>query len=220
MSERLLSSDVDDAILPFLPHLTHHTPYTRLLLTTSIVTLFFSVPLVYFIPFHLAVLVLGLIPFFFTHPFTQSTLLPAVNTTVVSPFWKPAFSWLYRVLDDDKLEDKHWRAELRQVEVFENERWNPHSRQSSGSTASTLGGSGLLGSPPLSAYDITGAGGGKHSRSGWGKPNLKSGERKAWTRGRDGWSGVAEGGDVRSVFSSTLRVAAGSRRFTILPAVA
>ena len=201
--EYVRSSDVDDAILPFLPHLTYQTPYTPLLLTFSIVTLLFSIPLVYLIPARLAFLVLGLLPFFFTHPFTRSTLLPAFNTTVVSPFWKAAFSWFYRVLDDDKLEDKHWRAELRQVEVFENERWNPHSREASGSTMSPisgLSGSGLIGSSPLGICDNTDAGGGKHNRLGWGKSNLKSGERKAWTRGRDGWSGVAEGGDVRSVF--------------------
>jgi len=203
-SEYVHSSDVDDAILPFLPHLTYQSPYTPLLLTTSIVTLFLSIPLVYLVPLRFAVLVLGLLPFFFTHPFTRSTLLPAANTAAVSPFWKTAFSWFYKVLDDDRLEDKHWRAELRQVEVFENERWSPHSREASGSTASViggLGGSGFIGSPPLSAHDNTSAGGGKHGRSGWGKSNLKSGERKAWTRGRDGWSGIAEGGDVRSVFS-------------------
>jgi hypothetical protein len=203
MSECVRSSDVDDAILPFLPHLTHQTPYTPLLLTTSIVTLLLSIPLVYFIPLRLTVLVLGLLPFLFTHPFTQSTLLPAVSAIVISPFWKTAFSWFYRVLDDDKLEDKHWRAELRQVEVFENERWNPHSKEPSGSTTSAVGGlsgSGFIASPPLGTYDNTGTGGGKRGWSGWGKSNLKSGERKAWTRGRDGWSGVAEGVDVRSVF--------------------
>lgn len=206
--ERVRSSDIDDAILPLLPHLTYQTPYTPILLTTSTVTLILSIPLVYLIPLHLVILVLGLLPFFFTHPFTQSTLLPAVNNAVVSPFWKVAFTWFYRVLDNDNLEDKHWRAELRQVEVFENERWNPHSREGSGSTVSAIGGlsgSGFIGAPPLSAYDNTSAGGGKYGRSGWGKSNLKSGERKAWTRGRDGWSGVAEGGDVRSVLLPFLR---------------
>ena len=207
VSERVCSSDVDDAILPFLPHLAYQTPYTPLLLTASVVTLLFSVPLVYLIPLRLAVLVLGLLPFFFTHPFTRSTLLPAFNISFISPFWKTAFSWFHRVLDDDKLGDKHWRAELRHIEVFENERWNPHSRETSGPAASPIGSlssSSFIGSSQLGAYDSTGAGGGKHDRSGWGKSNLKSGERKAWTRGRDGWSGVAEGGDIRSVFFLSL----------------
>jgi len=208
ISEHVCSSDVDDAILPFLPHLTYQSPYTPVLLTTSIVTLLFSIPFVYLIPLRLAALVIGLLPFLFTHPFTQSILLPAVNTTVISPFWKAAFSWLYRVLDDDNLEDKHWRTELRQVEVFENERWNPYSREASGSTVSAISGlsrSGFIGSPPSGTYDNTSTGIGEHGRSGWGKSNLKSGERKAWTRGRDGWSGVAEGGDVRSAFLPLLR---------------
>jgi len=217
--ENVRRSDVDDAILPILPHLTYQTPYTPLLLTTSIVTLLFSIPLVYLIPFRLAALALGLLPFFFTHPFTQSTLLPTVNAIVIPSIWKPAFSWLYRILDDDKLEDKHWRAELRQVEVFENERWSPHSREPSGSSASAIGGlsgSGLIGPPALGAYDTTSAGGGKYGRSGWGKSNLKGGERKAWTRGRDGWSGVAEGGDIRSVLflSSLLCTTGNSHRLT------
>jgi hypothetical protein len=28
-------------------------------------------------------------------------------------------------------------------------------------------------------------------QKGWSKQNLRSGERRAWTRGRDGWSPVA-----------------------------
>lgn len=37
--------------------------------------------------------------------------------------------------------------------------------------------------------------------TGWSKSALKTGERKPWTRGRDGWSDVVVGGDgdVRSV---------------------
>lgn len=203
VSEYVRSSDVDDAILPILPHLTYRTPYTHLLLTTSITALLFSIPLVYLIPFRLAVLSIGFLPFFFTHPFTRSTLLPAIYSTAIFPFWKAGFSWFYKVLDDDKLDDKHWRSELRQVEVFENERWNPNSRETSASTASPitgLSGGGFLGSSQQGTHDSTSAGGGKSYRMGWGTSNLKSGERKAWTRGRDGWSGIAEGGDVRSVF--------------------
>ena len=196
-SEHSYSSDLDDAFLPLLPYLTHQTPYTPFLLTFSIVALLLSIPLVYLIPFRLVVLFVGLLPFFLTHPFTQSNLLPVINTTIISPFWKTGFSWFCRVLDDDKLEDKHWRAELRQVEVFENERWNPNSRETPGSAASTS----FIGSSSTGTYDNPGAGGGKHQRSGWGKSNLKSGERKAWTRGRDGWSGIGGGGDVRFVFS-------------------
>jgi hypothetical protein len=67
------------------------------------------------------------------------------------------------LVDDDRLKDRHCQSELREVELFENERWAP--------------GEGV----------------------GWNKANLKTGERVAWTRGRDGWSAVtADGGsDVR-----------------------
>ena len=70
---------------------------------------------------------------------------------------------LVRLADDDRLTDRHWRTEMRDVELWENERW---------------GADGV----------------------GWGKGNLRSGERVGWTRGRDGWSGVMEDGtsDVRS----------------------
>jgi hypothetical protein len=73
-----------------------------------------------------------------------------------------------RVVDDSNLDDRHWSAEVREVELWENERWSVDG--------------------------------------GWGKTHLKSGERSAWTRGRDGWSGVKEdgSGDVRSVFPSYL----------------
>jgi hypothetical protein len=33
-----------------------------------------------------------------------------------------------------------------------------------------------------------------HPHKGWSKQNLRAGERSAWTRGRDGWSGVGVGG--------------------------
>ena len=40
----------------------------------------------------------------------------------------------------------------------------------------------------------------------WGKTYLRSGERSAWTRGRDGWGGIKEDGtgDVRYVISPVL----------------
>jgi hypothetical protein len=74
-----------------------------------------------------------------------------------------------RLIDDDKLKDRHWQSELREVELFENERWFPGDES-----------------------------------TGWSKANLKSSERVAWTRGRDGWTGLAlDGiGDIRSVVAS------------------
>ena len=74
---------------------------------------------------------------------------------------------LVRLIDDDGLKDRHWQSELREVELFENERWVPSEG------------------------------------SGWSKTNLKTGERVAWTRRRDGWSGVTAdgGGDIRFVIT-------------------
>jgi hypothetical protein len=60
---------------------------------------------------------------------------------------------------------------MREVELWENERWGTHS-------------------------------GGEKGSVGWGKGSLRAGERSAWTRGRDGWSGVLKDGSdaVRSCF--------------------
>jgi len=103
----------------------------------------------------------GLAPFALSHPLTQRALTQLLPTL-------PLCRWrarLTRLIDDDKLKDRHWQSELREVELFENERWLP--------------GEG----------------------AGWGKASLKTGERVAWTRGRDGWSDVTVDGtgDVRSV---------------------
>lgn len=88
-----------------------------------------------------------------------------------------------RVVDDDRLEDKHWMTEIQEVELWENERWSPAG---TGTTSPTEADGTML-------VDV-----------GWSKGNLKPGERKGWTRGRDGWSAVAEdgSGDVRSVVIS------------------
>ena len=37
---------------------------------------------------------------------------------------------LRRWIDDDKLEDRHWGAEMREVELWENEKWAPSSSSS------------------------------------------------------------------------------------------
>ena len=71
--------------------------------------------------------------------------------------------------DDDNLEDRHWRTELREVELYENERWAPGPSNASDEATKTEG--------------------------TWSKSNLKPGERKPWTRGRDGWSGVSDDGN-------------------------
>ncbi|CAL1712678.1 unnamed protein product [Somion occarium] len=163
-------SDLNDLILPYIPHINHTSPYTPIVFTTVLTLLVILVPIVNFIPLRLTCLILGLFPFFLTHPFTQSTLIPTLLASI-RPHLKHFHTLVVRYVDDDRLEDKHWRTEMQEVELWENERWSP------GTTSSEAGGVNV-----------------KTSDGGWSKANLKPGERKAWTRGRDGWSAVAEDG--------------------------
>ena len=130
--------------------------------------------LVNMLPMRTTCLVLGLLPFFITHPFTQHRLLPSLQSAL-GPMMNHAHVRVLRLIDNDNLEDRHLRTELREVELYENERWAPGT-----------------------------AGGSDEAEGTWSKTNLKPGERKAWTRGRDGWSGVSSdgSGEVRSVCPS------------------
>jgi hypothetical protein len=157
----LSSADVHDAVFPYLLHLTFATSYTPFIFTITLLSTLLVVPFLSLIPLRPLILVGGLAPFALFHPLAQRTLTQLLPTL-------PLCRWrarLTRLIDDDKLKDRHWQSELREVELFENERWLP--------------GEG----------------------AGWGKTSLKTGERVAWTRGRDGCSAItADGnGDVRSV---------------------
>lgn len=163
------STDAYDTVWPFVLHLSYSTSYTPHILTFAVVTFLLALPLLPLIPLRPVFLVLGLAPFVLTHPYTQHTLpifLASLGNVV-----RRLKTRLWRFVDDDRLDDDHWNAELREVELFENERWVPGA----GSEA-THGGT-------------------------WSSSNLKAGERVAWTRGRDGWSGVSSdgNGEVRSV---------------------
>jgi hypothetical protein len=100
----------------------------------------------------------GLVPFVVTHPLPLR-FLPAL----LQPLTRTLQSRAQRFIDNDNLSEQHWFADMREVELWENERWTVNT--------------------------------------GWSKSGLKPGERKPWTRGRDGWSDVIAGGDgdVRSV---------------------
>ncbi|KAI0712486.1 integral peroxisomal membrane peroxin-domain-containing protein [Earliella scabrosa] len=160
-------SDGHDFAVQLVPYLTWSSPYSGLILTSAIVTLFAMIPLVYMLPMRATCLVGGLLPFAFTHPFTQHTLLPTLQSGL-GPLATYVHACVFRLIDNDNLEDRHWRTELREVELYENERWAP--------------------GPSGSSDDVTKAEG------TWSKNHLKAGERKAWTRGRDGWSGVSDDG--------------------------
>lgn len=179
------SSDFHDAVLPVVPHLTHGSPYTSIILTLMIVSFLAVLPMLPLLPLRPTFLFLGLFPLVITHPFTLHTLLPALKSGA-QPAFKSLCAWGVRYVDDDRLDDRHWTAELREVELFENERWAAPTGRTGGVMSLTSPDPG----------DDAGA----LSDVGWAKANLRLGERKAWTRGRDGWSGVGEdgGGDVRS----------------------
>jgi len=94
-------------------------------------------------------------------------------------------TFLQRVMDDDRLNDSCWNSEMREVELWENERFGgsdpvPHSAYPTGQSASVQDSVSV--STPPSQPTVP--------QKGWSKQNLKSGERCAWTRGRDGWSPV------------------------------
>ena len=172
---------------PYIPHLNHTSPYTPILFTVLPATLVILIPIVNIVPLRVTCLFLGLFPFFLTHPFTRSTLLPLLYITL-RPYFTRIRTLVTRVVDDDRLEDKHWITEMQEVELWENGRWSPPNN-------------GTMGPTEADSTVLT---------AGWGKANLKHGERKGWTRGKDGWSAVAEdgSGDVRSVliFSSFVSV--------------
>ena len=157
-------ADTHEAVFPYIHHLTFATPYTPIIFTATLLSTLLALPLLPLIPLRPFFLMAGLAPFALSHPLVQRTFTQLLSSLPLSR-WRAR---LTRLIDDDMLKDLHWQSELREVEIFENERWAP--------------GEGIE----------------------WNKTNLKSGERVAWTRGRDGWSGVTVdgGGDVRSVVRS------------------
>lgn len=138
--------------------LTFSSPYTYTLFAVLVSSTILMIPIVYIIPLRQTFITIGLLPFAFTHPWSLRYLSNAIG-----PFHKRVKIELQRFIDNDRLEDWHWLSQMKEVELWENERYVPNV--------------------------------------GWGKQNLRPGERKAWTRGRDGWSETrADGtGDVRSV---------------------
>ena len=161
VTKPLSSADLHDAAFPYLLHLTFATPYTPHIFTITFLSTLLTLPFLFLVPLRPLFLIGGLAPFAVTHPFIQRTFSLIVLTLPLRSFR----ARLVRLIDNDTLKDRHWQSELREVELFENERWVP--------------GEG----------------------TGWSKNNLKTGERVAWTHGRDGCSAVtADGaGDIRSV---------------------
>ncbi|KAG2100400.1 integral peroxisomal membrane peroxin-domain-containing protein [Suillus discolor] len=205
-----------DIISPLTPHLVHRSTHTSLILTLTLLSFLFLLPVLPLIPLRLLFFVLGIFPFVWTHPVTQTRIIPllkaAVNggivkggnasatlTGVTSYKYASLKLKLRRWIDDDRLDDKHWGAEMREVELWENERWAPGpSLSSSFGTQDDLDAVGSefdVGDGSGSA--LLGAGAGT-----WSKTNLRPTDRAPWTRARDGWSGV--GGEVSSNLTFSL----------------
>ncbi|TEB22947.1 hypothetical protein FA13DRAFT_1640431 [Coprinellus micaceus] len=193
-----------------------YTPHILALLAVSFPFLAFVISLPSF-PIRLVFLIGGLSPFVITHPWTIRMLpfLAAAAPRVFDEFelllgrlrqyapirrfikgeatpFPPVLTALQRLIDDDRLTDKCWNSEMRDVELWENERLGgePSSPQP-----------GLDGLPTVVHAPNT--------TNGWSKANLRPMERGPWTRGRDGWSGVGVGGsggslDVQGEVSSNL----------------
>lgn len=210
-------SDGYDLLSQVTPHLIHQSTHTSLVLTLTLLSFLFLLPVLPLIPLRLLFFGLGLSPFIWTHPVTQARILPLLKATVNGGIVKGGNASttltgvtslkyatmklkLRRWIDDDRLDDKHWGAEMREVELWENERWAPGpSLSSSSSTQDELDamGSGFDVGDGSGSVLLLGAGAGT-----WSKTNLRSADRAPWTRARDGWSGV--GGEVSNLtFSLT-----------------
>ncbi|KAG6827470.1 hypothetical protein H0H87_004728 [Tephrocybe sp. NHM501043] len=122
----------------------------------------------------------------------------------------PLPTLLERLTDNDRLDDTCWRAEMREVELWENERFvpRPHPPAAVDDAAPPPSPAAFASLPPDSPFNKN-----AHRLSGsvslplvapgpadpgWSKANLRSGERRAWTRGQDGWGGIRS----RSSFGS------------------
>lgn len=92
---------------------------------------------------------------------------------------------IQRIIDDDRLTDAAWNSEMRDVELWENERLG--GGEAHGSNDALL---------PATSNSHSSAGAYGPPTVGWSKANLRGGgrERGGWTRGRDGWNGVGGGG--------------------------
>ncbi|KAJ7716141.1 integral peroxisomal membrane peroxin-domain-containing protein [Mycena metata] len=137
-----LVADGETALQPYIPYLTHRKPQTPHILTALLVSLLPMVALVSLpvFPVRTVCLVLGIGPLLLTHP-TVRALLPSLAAMALayldaSPLiaklkakicaggstatWK---SLGVRLIDDANLTDECWVAQMREVELFENERF-------------------------------------------------------------------------------------------------
>lgn len=111
-------SDAYDLVVPVIPHLSWVTPNTSPIFLITFITFFTLIPVVHFIPLRPLFLALGLTPFVVTHPIVLSMLPRLINT--ITPYIRVTVE---KVINDDKLLEKHWGVGMKEVAVWENERW-------------------------------------------------------------------------------------------------
>ncbi|KAJ7255426.1 integral peroxisomal membrane peroxin-domain-containing protein [Mycena haematopus] len=138
-------ADAETTLQPYIPYITNRksqTPHLLTLLVVSLLPMIILVSLPVF-PVRTVCLFLGIAPLLLTHP-TICVLLPRVATLAFSyieaspliaklrsKFFRSGSaslprSWRslgVRLIDDANLTDECWPAEMREVELFENERF-------------------------------------------------------------------------------------------------
>ncbi|KAJ3798752.1 integral peroxisomal membrane peroxin-domain-containing protein [Lentinula aff. detonsa] len=188
-------ADIHIATTPYLNHLSlspnnpqiskPRSPYTLPFLTILILTLPLSVFFVTsaIFPVRLAYFLCGAGPVLSLNPGFSLPSQVMFDPYSFKLLRKRVKTRLQRFLDDNNLSDEVWNSEMREVELWENERLDP----------------------AITPLSPTFFGASVPSNGGWSKSHLKSNDRAAWTRGRDGWSGVAvSGGDGDGTVSSNL----------------
>jgi hypothetical protein len=197
-------SDAHELVVPIVPHLTWSTPATRSILYMTLL----SFPIV-FLPISPRQIFLGggLGLFCFTHPIMQSIVPGIIAQT--TPAVRVVFE---RLLDDLRMEERHVDAhggihlELR-LPGFRTMHIPTTVKAALGLTASDNT-SGQYSVPEPVEERMLEVEIFENERwaagSGWKAANLRAGERRGFTRGRDGWSaGDVKGleyGNVRFVF--------------------
>ncbi|KAI9464913.1 integral peroxisomal membrane peroxin-domain-containing protein [Lactarius psammicola] len=114
-------ADLHDAAFPHLLHLTFASPYTPYIFTITFLSTLLALPFLSLVPLRPLFLIGGLLPFAVTHPFIQRTFSLIYSALPL----RYCRARLGRFIDNDGLKDRHWQSELREVELFENERWIP-----------------------------------------------------------------------------------------------
>ena len=113
------SADAYDSVMPIIPHLTHATPFSTPIFTLAIVSFVVILPILPVLPLRPIFLVGGLLPFALTHPWSLHVL-----PKVIPPLLAYAWETVQHFIDDDRLSDEAWMTPLKEVELWENERWS------------------------------------------------------------------------------------------------